>query len=87
MVFKAIGCKTNIYQILRNIHLATPNPRASPIDYIAYVITSEQAAYGEVLIVENTIKVCVSVTPNCHKLVFGDRNCETGDIESFCVVR
>ena len=87
VIFKAIGFKINICQIWRKIDLATPNPRASPIDYTPCVITHGQAADGEGLTVQNTIKVCVSVTPNCHELVFGDRNCETGDPEPWVIIR
>ena len=67
--------------------MSTPNPSASPIDYTPCVIIYGQAADGEGLTVQNTIKVYVSVTPNCHELVFGDRNCETGDPGRWVVIR
>ena len=47
------------------------------------VITFGEATNGKWFIVENTIKVCVSVTANGHKLVFGDGNCETRDAETW----
>ena len=55
VIVRAIWFKINICQILRNIHLATPNPRASPIDYISYVITSGQETDGEGFLVQITI--------------------------------
>ena len=60
--------------------MATPNPRAIPIYNIVRVVTCGQAAGGKRFIFESTIKECVSVTANCHELVF-DRNRETGDLE------
>ena len=61
--------------------MATRNPRAIPIFNIACVGTFGQAADGKRCIFESTIKECVSVTANCHELVFGARNRVTGDPE------
>ena len=83
MATKAICCKINIFQTFRNIYLSRHNPKANPIYYIVCVITFGEATNGKWFIVENTIKVCVSVTANGHKLVFGDGNCETRDAETW----
>ena len=66
VAIKAISYKINIFQTFRNIYLATHNPRANPVYYIVCVVTFGEAADGKRFIVENTIKVCVSVTANCH---------------------
>ena len=67
--------------------MATPNPRGIPIYNIACVVTFGEAAGGKRCIFESTSKECVSVTANCHELVFGDRNRETGDqLEPFRVI-
>ena len=58
-----------------------PIPEQVPFTILCVVSTFGQAVDGKRFTVENTIKVCVSVTANCHELVFGDRNCETGDPE------
>ena len=55
VIVKVICFKINICQILRNIHLATPNPRASPIDHISYVITSGHKLMEKGFIVQITI--------------------------------
>ena len=87
VVFIATCFQSNIFQSLRNFHLATPNPRASPIRYIAYVLTYGQATNGERFIIFVTPKVCISVTANGHELVLGVRNCENGDTKCCCCIK